>query len=45
MPAPDRSDNPSVTQNEPNWRLLYAAVLAALAFEVILFYVFTRSFA
>ncbi len=28
-----------------SWRNLYTAVLLALAVEVILFYVFTRSFA
>ena len=28
-----------------SWRRLYAAVLGALAFEVFLFWLFTRSFA
>lgn len=45
MAADDREDNAPVAENEPNWRKLYAAVLGALALEVILFYVFTRSFA
>ena len=45
MASADREDNPPVAENEPNWRRLYAAVLGALALEVILFYLFTRAFA
>ena len=43
MSEPDRDSRAS--QPEPNWRRLYIAVLAALAVEVVLFYLFTRSFA
>ena len=38
-----------MTEDKPpilgSWRALYTAVLAALAIEVALFYLFTRSFA
>ena len=30
---------------EPNWPRLYAAVLLFLAFEIAVFYLFTRAFA
>jgi hypothetical protein len=45
MRAVDRDDNSPVAENEPRWRRLYAAVLGALALEVLLFWLFTRSFA
>lgn len=35
-------ENPPILRS---WRNLYAAVLLALAVEVVLFYVFTRAFA
>jgi len=37
----DDNDKPPIARS---WRALYTAVLIALAAEVVLFYVFTRSF-
>jgi len=33
-----------VNDREPNWPRLYAAVLSFLAFEIALFYAFTKVF-
>jgi hypothetical protein len=30
---------------EPNWRLIYAAVLGELAILIVIFYAFTKAFA
>jgi len=34
-----------VSEREPNWPRLYAAVLLFLGFEILIFYLFTRAFA
>jgi hypothetical protein len=36
---------PLPTPHDPNWRLLYAAVLAELALLIVIFYAFTKAFA
>ncbi|MEA2325840.1 MAG: hypothetical protein QOE68_799 [Thermoanaerobaculia bacterium] len=33
------------TPHEPNWRLIYAAVLGELTILIIIFYAFTKAFA
>ena len=33
------------TANQPNWRLIYAAVLGELTILIIIFYAFTKAFA
>ena len=44
----DKNDAARVTEEPPpfggSWRVLYAAVLAWLAVQVVLFYLFTRAF-
>ena len=41
-PTPDTRQP---TPREPNWRLLYAAVLGELTILIIIFYAFTKAFA
>jgi hypothetical protein len=42
VPTPDtRHPTPS----EPNWRLIYAAVLGELTLLILIFYAFTKAFA
>jgi len=41
LPTPDTRPTP----REPNWRLIYAAVLGELTLLVIIFYAFTKAFA
>jgi hypothetical protein len=36
---------PLPTPREPNWRLIYAAVLGELAILIAIFYAFTKAFA
>jgi len=36
---------PPPTPREPNWRLIYAAVLTELTLLIIIFYAFTKAFA
>ncbi|MEA2165117.1 MAG: hypothetical protein QOK37_3244 [Thermoanaerobaculia bacterium] len=38
-------DSRQATPAEPNWPLLYSAVLAELVILIILFYTFTKAFA
>jgi hypothetical protein len=33
------------TPHEPNWRLIYSAVIVELAILIIIFYAFTKAFA
>jgi hypothetical protein len=33
------------TPREPNWRLIYAAVLGELTILIVIFYAFTKAFA
>jgi hypothetical protein len=33
-----------VTEHEPRWPRLYAAVLAFLALQILVFYAFTKAF-
>jgi hypothetical protein len=44
----DQKDSAEVTEEPPpfggSWRVLYALVLAWLAAQVVLFYLFTRAF-
>ncbi|MDQ3805352.1 MAG: hypothetical protein M3416_16170 [Acidobacteriota bacterium] len=43
----DKNDAAKATEEPPfggSWRALYAAVLAWLAVQVVLFYLFTRAF-
>ena len=42
LPTPD-SRQP--TPREPNWRLIYSAVMIELALLIIIFYAFTKAFA
>ena len=42
VPTPD-SRQP--TAREPNWRLLYTAVITELALLIVIFYAFTKAFA
>jgi hypothetical protein len=42
VPTPD-SRHP--TPREPNWRLIYSAVLGELALLILIFYAFTKAFA
>jgi hypothetical protein len=39
------SDHRLPTPDEPNWPLLYGAVLAELAVLIVIFYAFTKAFA
>ena len=41
---PTGSRQPPVS-HEPNWPLLYAAVIAELALLIVIFYAFTKAFA
>ncbi|HEV7485020.1 MAG TPA: hypothetical protein VGQ65_05020 [Thermoanaerobaculia bacterium] len=43
-PAPT-PHTPLPTPNEPNWRLIYTAVLGELTILIIIFYAFTKAFA
>jgi hypothetical protein len=36
---------PPPTPREPNWRLIYAAVLGELTILIVIFYAFTKAFA
>jgi hypothetical protein len=42
VPTPD-SRQP--TAREPNWRLIYSAVIIELALLIVIFYAFTKAFA
>jgi hypothetical protein len=45
-PAPPPTPHtPLPTPNEPNWRLIYTAVLGELTILIIIFYAFTKAFA
>jgi len=39
------ADGRQPTAREPNWRLLYGAVIIELALLIIIFYAFTKAFA
>ena len=48
LPANAKAPTPDTrhpTPREPNWRLIYAAVLGELALLIIIFYAFTKAFA
>ena len=40
----ESSDTRHPTPREPNWRLLYSAVIIELALLIIVFYAFTKAF-
>jgi hypothetical protein len=39
------ADSRQPTPIEPNWRLLYSAVIIELALLIVIFYAFTKAFA
>ena len=45
LPAGGEAPTPLPTPREPNWRLIYSAVLIELAILVVIFYAFTKAFA
>jgi hypothetical protein len=42
LPTPDGRQP---TAREPNWRLIYSAVIIELAILILIFYAFTKAFA
>ena len=40
----ESSDTRHPTPREPNWRLLYSAVIIELALLILVFYAFTKAF-
>jgi heme/copper-type cytochrome/quinol oxidase subunit 2 len=39
------ADGQQPTASEPNWRLIYSAVIIELAILIVIFYIFTKAFA
>lgn len=39
------ADGQQPTASEPNWRLIYSAVIIELAILIVIFYAFTKAFA
>jgi hypothetical protein len=45
LATPPTPDSPLPTPREPNWRLIYSAVIIELIILIVIFYAFTKAFA